>query len=142
MKMGHWIYFIYKWSESRKEKRARLAPDSSATVLDFLCGSSYVWKETITPPYLFYSYCIENLFLAGSCYSPVLQHRTGKTQIPPIPSPDSAIHSCYSPTQSPVTSRHLPSSGFSSPFTPSLSRNNSDASQYGGSQHSSCYSQR
>ncbi|KAK7580515.1 hypothetical protein V9T40_001144 [Parthenolecanium corni] len=79
--------------------------------------------------------------LAGSCYSPVLQHRTGKTQIPPIPSPDSAIHSCYSPTQSPVTSRHLPSSGFSSPFTPSLSRNNSDASQYGGSQHSSCYSQ-
>ena len=34
----------------------------------------------------------------------------------------------------------LPSSGFSSPYTPSLSRNNSDASQYGGSQHSSCYS--
>nr|AID52856.1 hormone receptor 39 [Tigriopus japonicus] len=55
------------------------------------------------------------------------------------PSPDSAIHSAYySPTQSPVQSRHL--SGFSSPFslrtTPSLSRNNSDASQYGGS-HSS-----
>lgn len=80
--------------------------------------------------------------LLGSCYSsPILQHRTGKSQIPPTPSPDSAVHSCYSPTQSPVTSRHLPSSGFSSPFTPSLSRNNSDASQYGGSQHSSCYSQ-
>ncbi|XP_065200398.1 nuclear hormone receptor FTZ-F1 beta isoform X2 [Planococcus citri] len=79
--------------------------------------------------------------LLGSSYSPILQHRSGKTQIPPTPSPDSAIHSCYSPTQSPVTSRHLPSSGFSSPFTPSLSRNNSDASQYGGSQHSSCYSQ-
>ena len=52
------------------------------------------------------------------------------------PSPDSAIHSAYySPSQSPVQSR--PVSGFSSPFslrtTPSLSRNNSDASQYGGS---------
>lgn len=64
----------------------------------------------------------------------------------PSPSPDSAIHSAYSyssPAQSPVTSRSshgLPSSGFSSPYTPSLSRNNSDASQYGGSQHSSCYS--
>ena len=55
------------------------------------------------------------------------------------PSPDSAIHSAYySPSQSPVQSRHV--SGFSSPFslrtTPSLSRNNSDASQYGGSQYS------
>ena len=55
---------------------------------------------------------------------------------PPTPSPDSAIHSAYySPSQSPVQSRHV--SGFSSPFslrtTPSLSRNNSDASQYGGS---------
>ncbi|XP_071447941.1 nuclear hormone receptor FTZ-F1 beta isoform X2 [Hetaerina americana] len=56
------------------------------------------------------------------------------------PSPDSAIHSAYySPGQSPVAPRHGSSigvvhSGFSSPF--SLSRNNSDASQYGGSQHS------
>ncbi|BES93457.1 hormone receptor [Nesidiocoris tenuis] len=60
----------------------------------------------------------------------------------PTPSPDSAVYSCYSPTASPVTSRHIlsSSSGISSPFTPSLSRNNSDASQYGGSQHSSCYS--
>nr|XP_018911412.1 PREDICTED: nuclear hormone receptor FTZ-F1 beta isoform X1 [Bemisia tabaci]XP_018911413.1 PREDICTED: nuclear hormone receptor FTZ-F1 beta isoform X1 [Bemisia tabaci] len=55
------------------------------------------------------------------------------------PSPDSAIHSFYSPTQSPVTSRHGLSSSPCT-FTPSLSRNNSDASQYDGSQHSSCYS--
>ncbi|XP_049804888.1 nuclear hormone receptor FTZ-F1 beta isoform X1 [Schistocerca nitens] len=61
----------------------------------------------------------------------------------PSPSPDSAIHSAYSyssPAQSPVTSRSshgIQSSGFSSPYTPSLSRNNSDASQYGDS---SCYS--
>ncbi|KAK9511595.1 hypothetical protein O3M35_000222 [Rhynocoris fuscipes] len=60
----------------------------------------------------------------------------------PTSSPDSAVYSCYSPAASPVTSRHIlsSSSGISSPFTPSLSRNNSDASQYGGSQHSSCYS--
>jgi hypothetical protein len=56
----------------------------------------------------------------------------------PTPSPDSAIHSAsgyYSPSQSPVQSRHV--SGLSSPFslrgTPCLSRNNSDASQHGGS---------
>jgi len=61
----------------------------------------------------------------------------------PTPSPDSAIHSTiYSPSQSPGQSRHGPFSGFSSPYhsshrtTPSLSRNNSDASQYGGSQYS------
>ena len=50
--------------------------------------------------------------------------------LPANPSPDSAIHSIYtqsSPSQSPLTSRHPL-------FTPSLSRNNSDAS------HSSCYS--
>ena len=54
----------------------------------------------------------------------------------PTPSPDSAIHSasgCHSPSQSPIQSRQL--SGLSSPFsirgTPSLSRNNSDASQHG-----------
>jgi len=63
-------------------------------------------------------------------------HPLSKTSGQPTPSPDSAIHSaCYSPSQSPVQSRHV--SGFSSPFslrtTPSLSRNNSDASQYGGS---------
>lgn len=90
--------------------------------------------------------------LLGGGYSPLLQHRTNgvkqqPSHIPPTQSPDSAIHSCCSPAQSPITSRHNPpsSSGFSSPstFTPSsLSRNNSDASQYGGSQHSSCYSQR
>ncbi|XP_050532133.1 nuclear hormone receptor FTZ-F1 beta isoform X2 [Daktulosphaira vitifoliae] len=88
--------------------------------------------------------------LLGGEYSPLLQHKTNSikqpSHIPPTQSPDSAIHSCCSPVQSPITSRHNPpsSSGFSSPstFTPSsLSRNNSDASQYGGSQHSSCYSQ-
>ncbi|XP_031617038.1 nuclear hormone receptor FTZ-F1 beta [Contarinia nasturtii] len=50
--------------------------------------------------------------------------------LPTNPSPDSAIHSVYthsSPSQSPLTSRHTP-------YTPSLSRNNSDAS------YSSCYS--
>ncbi|KAK6636825.1 hypothetical protein RUM43_010488 [Polyplax serrata] len=84
--------------------------------------------------------------------SPILQQRQHHSltkqhsllgALPPNPSPDSAIHSAYSyssPAASPAASRHLPSSGFSSPFTPSLSRNNSDASQYGGSQHSSCYS--
>lgn len=97
--------------------------------------------------------------LLSSGYSPVMQQRqtgggcsnnnnnskgTTNGQVGPTPSPDSAVYSCYSPTASPVTSRHgIPSSssGISSPFTPSLSRNNSDASQYGGSQHSSCYSQ-
>ena len=58
--------------------------------------------------------------------------------VPPM-SPDSAIHSAiYSPSASPVTSRHgFPLSGFSSPYpasslktSPSLSRNNSDVSQY------------
>lgn len=51
--------------------------------------------------------------------------------VPPTPSPDSAIHSAYSvfssPNQSPLTQRHVT-------LTPNLSRNNSDAS------HSSCYS--
>lgn len=54
----------------------------------------------------------------------------GNTILPANPSPDSAIHSVYthsSPSQSPLTSRHTP-------YTPSLSRNNSDAS------YSSCYS--
>ena len=63
---------------------------------------------------------------------------TGHSSVPPM-SPDSAIHSTiYSPSASPVTSRHgFPLSGFSSPYpasslktSPSLSRNNSDVSQY------------
>lgn len=87
-----------------------------------------------------------NKYLTSSNFSPIMQRiNPNKCGFPPNPSPDSAIHSCYSPTQSPVTSRHaLSSSGLSSPslFTPSsLSRNNSDASQYGGSQNSSNYSQ-
>lgn len=86
-----------------------------------------------------------NRYLSTSNFSPIMQRMNSNkcSGFPPNPSPDSAIHSCYSPTQSPVTSRHaLSSSGLSSPslFTPSLSRNNSDASQYGGSQNSSNYS--
>ncbi|XP_049538590.1 nuclear hormone receptor FTZ-F1 beta isoform X2 [Anopheles darlingi] len=66
---------------------------------------------------------------ASSIHSPLLV-RSKTTLLPANPSPDSAIHSVYthsSPSQSPLTSRHAP-------YTPSLSRNNSDAS------HSSCYS--
>ncbi|XP_055543823.1 nuclear hormone receptor FTZ-F1 beta isoform X1 [Wyeomyia smithii] len=61
--------------------------------------------------------------------SPLLV-RSKTTLLPANPSPDSAIHSVYthsSPSQSPLTSRHAV-------YTPSLSRNNSDAS------YSSCYS--
>lgn len=61
--------------------------------------------------------------------SPLLA-RSKSSLIPANPSPDSAIHSIYthsSPGQSPLTARHAS-------YTPSLSRNNSDAS------HSSCYS--
>ncbi len=61
--------------------------------------------------------------------SPLLA-RSKSNLIPANPSPDSAIHSIYthsSPGQSPLTARHAT-------YTPSLSRNNSDAS------HSSCYS--
>lgn len=63
--------------------------------------------------------------------SPLLVRSKQQSLLPANPSPDSAIHSIYgqgSPSQSPLTSRH------SAPYTPSLSRNNSDAS------HSSCYS--
>ncbi|XP_058058073.1 nuclear hormone receptor FTZ-F1 beta [Anopheles bellator] len=66
---------------------------------------------------------------ATTIHSPLLV-RSKTTLLPANPSPDSAIHSVYthsSPSQSPLTSRHAP-------YTPSLSRNNSDAS------HSSCYS--
>lgn len=62
--------------------------------------------------------------------SPQLIRSKQQSLLPANPSPDSAIHSIYtqsSPSQSPLTSRHAP-------YTPSLSRNNSDAS------HSSCYS--
>lgn len=74
---------------------------------------------------------------SGSAYqealhnnSPLLVRSKQQSLLPANPSPDSAIHSIYtqsSPSQSPLTSRHAP-------YTPSLSRNNSDAS------HSSCYS--
>lgn len=66
-------------------------------------------------------------------HSPLLARQKSSSTLPHLsanPSPDSAIHSVYthsSPSQSPLTSRHAP-------YTPSLSRNNSDAS------HSSCYS--
>lgn len=67
---------------------------------------------------------------AGSSVNSPLLARSKNTLLPANPSPDSAIHSVYthsSPSQSPLTSRHAP-------YTPSLSRNNSDAS------YSSCYS--
>lgn len=67
--------------------------------------------------------------LQDAVNSPLLV-RSKTNLLPANPSPDSAIHSVYthsSPSQSPLTSRHAP-------YTPSLSRNNSDAS------HSSCYS--
>ncbi|XP_037957278.1 nuclear hormone receptor FTZ-F1 beta [Teleopsis dalmanni] len=67
----------------------------------------------------------------ASMNSPLLaRNKSTNLPLPANPSPDSAIHSVYthsSPSQSPLTSRHAP-------YTPSLSRNNSDAS------HSSCYS--
>lgn len=50
--------------------------------------------------------------------------RSKQSLVPANPSPDSAIHSIYthsSPSQSPLANRHTP-------YTPSLSRNNSDAS--------------
>ena len=87
---------------------------------------------------------------AGNVYLETQPHLTApripltKSVSNPTPSPDSAIHSVYySPSQSPIDpitqtqSRQI--SGLSSPFslrtTPSssLSRNNSDASQYGSS---------
>lgn len=65
---------------------------------------------------------------------PILSHKDlmhKALNVPPTPSPDSAIHSAYSvfssPNQSPLTQRHVT-------LTPNLSRNNSDAS------HSSCCS--
>lgn len=67
---------------------------------------------------------------ASQANSPLLARSKTATLLPANPSPDSAIHSHYthsSPSESPLTSRHAP-------YTPSLSRNNSDAS------HSSCYS--
>lgn len=66
----------------------------------------------------------------GDVNSPLLIRSKTNNLLPTNPSPDSAIHSVYthsSPSQSPLTSRHTP-------YTPSLSRNNSDAS------YSSCYS--
>ena len=73
------------------------------------------------------------------CCSPVSAPGSSTTsRLLAAPSPDSAIHSTiYSPSQSPGQSRHGPYSGFSSPYpssshktSPSLSRNNSDVSQY------------
>ncbi|XP_066263096.1 nuclear hormone receptor FTZ-F1 beta [Euwallacea similis] len=65
---------------------------------------------------------------------PIISHKDlmqKALNVPPTPSPDSAIHSAYSvfssPNQSPLTQRHVT-------LTPNLSRNNSDAS------HSSCCS--
>ncbi|KAL1509419.1 hypothetical protein ABEB36_004161 [Hypothenemus hampei] len=66
--------------------------------------------------------------------APIISHKDlmhKALNVPPTPSPDSAVHSAYSvfssPNQSPLTQRHVT-------LTPNLSRNNSDAS------HSSCCS--
>ncbi|CAG9815815.1 unnamed protein product [Phaedon cochleariae] len=66
--------------------------------------------------------------------APIISHKDlmhKALNVPPTPSPDSAVHSAYSvfssPNQSPLTQRHIT-------LTPNLSRNNSDAS------HSSCCS--
>ena len=96
---------------------SRLTPLSEYEVSSSALGSTLSLTPTASPQ------------LAG-------RHLFNAQQLSKNPSPDSAIHSAYySPSQSPVQSRHM--SGFSSPFslrtTPSLSRNNSDASQYGGS---------
>lgn len=72
--------------------------------------------------------------LLSQRHAPLLSHKDivhKALNVPPTPSPDSAIHSAYSvfssPNQSPLTQRHVT-------LTPNLSRNNSDAS------HSSCCS--
>ena len=88
------------------------------------------------------------LYCRGSC-TPVVCGSPAHSSLPGpgsrlLPSPDSAIHSTiYSPAASPCQSRHY--SPFSSPYpgqgysatssyrtspSPSLSRNNSDVSQY------------
>ena len=94
-------------------------------------------------PYKEYDYPSSSGSLCFTSSASPLSARHLNSAPVPTPSPDSAIHSTiFSPTQSPVQSRHGPFSGFSSPYhssnhaTPSLSRNNSDASQYGGSQYS------
>lgn len=64
-----------------------------------------------------------------------LMVRSKSNLLPTNPSPDSAIHSLYthsSPSQSPITSRHVS-------YGTSLSRNNSDASAVSDA-YSSCYS--
>ena len=119
----------YKSSSTNGLLSTRLTPLSEYEV------SSSAIASTLTPtasPQL----TGRHLFTGNGNGLSASQHHFLSKNGPPTPSPDSAIHSAYySPSQSPVQSRHM--SGFSSPFslrtTPSLSRNNSDASQYGGS---------
>lgn len=85
--------------------------------------------DAMTPPLQLHG-ATASTTAATTLNSPLLARSKTTTLLPANPSPDSAIHSVYthsSPSQSPLTSRHAP-------YTPSLSRNNSDAS------HSSCYS--
>ena len=77
---------------------------------------------------------VVNNFSGPVSLTPTASPFPGRHTLTPAPSPDSAIHSTiYSPSQSPVPSRHGPLSGFSST---SLSRNSSDASQHGSSHYS------
>jgi hypothetical protein len=114
----------YKTSATKGILTSRLTPLSEYEV-----SSSAISGATLTPT--------ASPQLTGRHHFNPHNHLFNKnTTGAPTPSPDSAIHSAYySPSQSPVQSRHV--SGFSSPFslrtTPSLSRNNSDASQHGGS---------
>ncbi|CAG0888049.1 unnamed protein product [Cyprideis torosa] len=77
----------------------------------------------------------------------LLKHYHGAI-LPPSPDPSRRSSSTYySPTESPLQSRHLSSSGFSSPAltsrsSPGISRNNSDASQGGGNSNPSPMSPR
>lgn len=99
-----------------QQSNADIKPDISTT-------KSTIRSSTLTPN-----------------HSPLLSQRLPHqllNNMPATPSPDSAIHStCYSvfssPTQSPLTQRHLANNSLLT--TPNLSRNNSDAS------HSSCCS--
>ena len=126
-------------------------PISSSTVLPRSLKSSLQENGVVITPHLAPHSEYEVSSSAGNNYISsqhlsATRHPLTKSTSNPTPSPDSAIHSVYySPSQSPVDpqsinhtqSRQL--SGLSSPFsmrtTPSLSlsRTNSDASQYGSS---------
>lgn len=86
-------------------------------------------QQTVVGSYSLHSTPSNSPLLSQRHPVPIIGHKA--LNVPPTPSPDSAIHSAYSvfssPNQSPLTQRHIT-------LTPNLSRNNSDAS------HSSCCS--